>query len=448
MVDEGLTCQTNLAAKAGATHTGQFIGSFEFYRELRRTRYGRIADHPAGAIAMDVFIAVDEVLHEVLHLLFLANELRAEIVARNTLLAEELSLTWWQAVVHNRVFPEWLAERHILEINDDFMLSAENQESRKFWKTGTVFDQYAGYPWVPYVLGRLPAARELHRPAPRSRRGDRFVRIPAGGRVPAAGRRRAPGDPGRLRCVPAGTADLPFVIGSVYTCYGGPPGTRALARASRARASATSSAAASGPAWAPLPRRRLLGDGLDNDCDGTVDDGCFCAGAGAACYDGPGDGGRRRLPRRHAHLQRQRHAYGPCQAPSPRRPTCAATASTTSATASSTNRSVPAEVCNNERGRQPGRCSSTAPIPCARPPEYATTEASCGNGVDDDADGLTDCAEPGCATNAAVPDAGRRALLQRRRGQRRRRPHRRGRAGVRVGMAALPLRDGQAAGVR
>ena len=157
MVDEGLTCQTNLAAKAGATHTGQFIGSFEFYRGLRRTRYARIADHPAGEIAMDVFIAVDEVLHEVLHLLFLANELRAKIVARNTLLAEELSLTWWQAVVHNRVFPEWLAERHILEINDDFMLSAENQESRKFWKTGTVFEQYAGYPWVPHVLSRLPA---------------------------------------------------------------------------------------------------------------------------------------------------------------------------------------------------------------------------------------------------------------------------------------------------
>ena len=157
MVDEGLTCQTNLAAKAGATHTGQFIGSFEFYRELRRTRYGRIVDHPAGAIAMDVFIAVDEVLHEVLHLLFLANELRAGIVPRSTLLAEELSLTWWQAVVHNRVFPEWLAERHILEINDDFMLSAENQESRRFWKTGTVFDQYAGYPWVAHVLGRLPA---------------------------------------------------------------------------------------------------------------------------------------------------------------------------------------------------------------------------------------------------------------------------------------------------
>jgi hypothetical protein len=156
MMDEGLTCQTNLAAKAGATHGGQFIGSFEFYRELRRTRYGRIPDHPRGEIAMDVFIAVDEILHEVLHLLFLANELRAGIAPRSTLFAEELSLTWWQAVVHNRVFPEWLCDRHILEINDDFLLSEQNAKTRGFWTTGAVFDRYAGYPWVPYVVARLP----------------------------------------------------------------------------------------------------------------------------------------------------------------------------------------------------------------------------------------------------------------------------------------------------
>jgi hypothetical protein len=156
MVAEDLTCQTNLAAKAGASHTGQFVGSFAFYRELRRTRYARIPDHPDGTIAMDVFIAVDEVLHEVLHLLFLANGFRGGAPAGSTLLAEELSVSWWQAVVHNRAFPEWLADRHILEINDDFMLCESNQESRGFWKVGAVFDQYLGYPWVPYVLARLP----------------------------------------------------------------------------------------------------------------------------------------------------------------------------------------------------------------------------------------------------------------------------------------------------
>ncbi len=156
MVREGLTCQTNLAAKAGATHTGQFIGSFEFYRELRRTRYGRIPDHPRAEIAMDVFVAVDEILHEVLHLLFLSNQLRAGIEPTSTLFAEELSLTWWQAVIHNLVFPDWLADQHILEINDDFLLSEPNAAKRGFWKIGTVFERYAAYPWVPYVIGRLP----------------------------------------------------------------------------------------------------------------------------------------------------------------------------------------------------------------------------------------------------------------------------------------------------
>jgi hypothetical protein len=156
MVRDGLTCRTNLATKAGATHGGQFIGSYEFYRELRRTRYAKIPDHPAGAIAMDAFISVDEVVHEVLHLLFLANEVRAGIAATSTLFAEELSLTWWQAVVHHRVFPEWLCDRHILEINDDFLLAEQNEEPRGFWNVGTVFDRYAAYPWIPYVISHLP----------------------------------------------------------------------------------------------------------------------------------------------------------------------------------------------------------------------------------------------------------------------------------------------------
>lgn len=156
MVAEGLTCQTNLATKAGVAHGGQFIGSFEFYTQLRRTRYGAIEDHPTGAIAMDVWIAVDEVVHEVLHLLFLANAVRAGAPPRQRLLAEEFSVSWWQAVVHNAVFPEWLVDRRILEINDDFMLAAENQDSREFWKVDSVFAQYGRYPWIPYVLAKLP----------------------------------------------------------------------------------------------------------------------------------------------------------------------------------------------------------------------------------------------------------------------------------------------------
>jgi hypothetical protein len=153
---EGLSCWTNLATKAGVAHSGQFIGSLEFYRQLRRTRYRNIPDHPTAAIAMEVFISIDEVLHEVMHLLFLANRLRAGIVAASPLLAEEFSVGWWQGVVHNRVFPEWIADRYILEINNDFVYCEQKQEAWEFWKHGNVFDQYAEYPWVPYVIGQLP----------------------------------------------------------------------------------------------------------------------------------------------------------------------------------------------------------------------------------------------------------------------------------------------------
>lgn len=156
MLTEGLTCRTNLATKAGTTHTGQFIGSLAFYRELRRTRYGRIPDHPQRAIPMDAFIAIDEVVHEVLHLLFLANRVRAGIVARHPQIAEELSVTWWQGVIHNRVFPEWIHDRHILQINDDFMFCEDKQHGWEFWRIGNVFDQYAHYPWIPYVIAQLP----------------------------------------------------------------------------------------------------------------------------------------------------------------------------------------------------------------------------------------------------------------------------------------------------
>lgn len=156
MVTDGLTCRTNLATKAGTTHTGQFIGSLAFYRELRRTRYGNIPDHPQRVIPMDAFIAIDEVVHEVLHLLFLANRIRAGVVARHPQIAEELSVTWWQGVIHNRVFPEWIQDQHILEINDDFIFCEEKQRSWEFWRVGNVFDQYAHYPWIPYVVAQLP----------------------------------------------------------------------------------------------------------------------------------------------------------------------------------------------------------------------------------------------------------------------------------------------------
>lgn len=156
MVREGLTCQTNLATKAGATDTGQFIGSFDFYRQLRRSRYALVPDDPSGQVSMHVFIAVDEILHELLHLLFLANETRAGLAQPHTLFAEELSVGFWQAAVHHRVFPQWHDDHRILEINDDFLLDASKAEERGFWRLGKVFDGVRELPWVQRVIGCLP----------------------------------------------------------------------------------------------------------------------------------------------------------------------------------------------------------------------------------------------------------------------------------------------------
>jgi hypothetical protein len=156
LIREGLSCQTNLATKAGATDTGQFIGSFEFYRQLRHSRYAELPDDPSGSVAMDVFIAVDEILHEVLHFLFLANDVRAGIPDPHTLVAEELSVSWWQAVIHQQVFPHWHSDHRILEINDDFLLDEGKAAERGFFRQGKVFDAIRHYTWVERVLGCLP----------------------------------------------------------------------------------------------------------------------------------------------------------------------------------------------------------------------------------------------------------------------------------------------------
>jgi hypothetical protein len=160
LIERGLTFQTDLASKAGVSRSGQFIGSFDYYRSLRRTRYAAIPDAPPGTIAMEVFVAIDEILHEVLHLLFFANVARGTSSpgrAAHTEVAEELSLTWWQAVVHQRVWGQWLADRHILEINDDFVLSADNAAARGFFRERVVFERYASFPWIAEVLACLPA---------------------------------------------------------------------------------------------------------------------------------------------------------------------------------------------------------------------------------------------------------------------------------------------------
>ncbi len=77
--------------------------------------------------------------------------------------------------------------------------------------------------------------------------------------------------------------------GAVAACYDGPTGTEGVG----ACAAGTQACDADGLGYGACvgavgPAAETCGDGLDNDCDGAVDDGCVCApGAVAACYDGP-----------------------------------------------------------------------------------------------------------------------------------------------------------------
>jgi subtilisin-like proprotein convertase family protein len=120
----------------------------------------------------------------------------------------------------------------------------------------------------------------------------------------------------------------------------------------------------------------VCGDGLDNDCDGTVDDGCVCApGTIDACYEGPaGTEGVGTCAAGSHVCNADGSGYGPCEG----------------------SVAPVSEVCGDGLDND---CDGFADgLPGCQP-------EICGNGVDDDADGLTDCAEPDCQTSASCHTA-------------------------------------------
>jgi hypothetical protein len=79
--------------------------------------------------------------------------------------------------------------------------------------------------------------------------------------------------------------------GASRACYGGPAGTMNVGACRGGRQSCAMTTTT--PAWGAcagqtLPRAEVCGDGVDNDCNGRVDDGCECTlGASRPCYAGP-----------------------------------------------------------------------------------------------------------------------------------------------------------------
>jgi SdrD B-like protein/putative metal-binding protein len=79
--------------------------------------------------------------------------------------------------------------------------------------------------------------------------------------------------------------------GSSAVCYDGPTGTAGVGTCVLGERTCNATGTGYGACvGAVTPVDEVCGDGLDNDCDGVIDDGCVCSpGSTVACYDGPAD---------------------------------------------------------------------------------------------------------------------------------------------------------------
>jgi hypothetical protein len=88
-----------------------------------------------------------------------------------------------------------------------------------------------------------------------------------------------------------GTSDEGCVCtpGSTGHCYDGPAGTAGVGMCAGGVLTCNADGTGFGPCIGQVtPAAETCGDGLDNDCDGTTDEGCVCApGSTGHCYDGP-----------------------------------------------------------------------------------------------------------------------------------------------------------------
>ncbi len=168
----------------------------------------------------------------------------------------------------------------------------------------------------------------------------------------------------------------------------------------------------------------VCGDGVDQDCDGTPDDGCACAeGAVVDCYGGPR--GTRDVGACRAGAQRcTAGVLGTCEGEvRPAADVCDASGDldcdgrlgcAEEACAGSVGCTELCAVVGDEDGD--GLADCAAPICDGRPcgpagascvtgrcacPGGEGPEARCADGVDDDCDGALDCLDPDCVAAAA-----------------------------------------------
>jgi Putative metal-binding motif len=81
-------------------------------------------------------------------------------------------------------------------------------------------------------------------------------------------------------------------LGATRSCYGGPPATAGIGTCRDGTQTCFAGVGGVGSYWGPcegeIPPDRDVCDGFDNDCNGTVDDGCACLPDDSRpCYGGP-----------------------------------------------------------------------------------------------------------------------------------------------------------------
>ena len=178
-------------------------------------------------------------------------------------------------------------------------------------------------------------------------------------------------------------------IGATRGCYGGPAGTARHRHLPRRTQSCLAGLANVGSFWGPVRRGRRpdvdVCDGLDNDCNGTVDDGCACQpGDTRDCYGGaPGTQGVGPCAagRQSCVTKPGGSEWGACEGRRCRAPSCAM-GSTTTATASSTTaasaRAGAMRGCYDGARRSP---AASASAPTARRPASRARAASAATGA-------------------------------------------------------------------